>query len=102
MVTKTVNGLTYTRGDRWVLRVSLLGFDDDMLASLLRLLRESPNRSARANLAATKYYGELRLAATGPGSEIRKFVHVPCGAAACPFLLQLREEICTSTAFRVG
>ena len=26
LVTKTVNGLTYTRGDRWVLRVSLLGF----------------------------------------------------------------------------
>ena len=73
-----------------------------MLASLLQLLRDSPNRSARANLAATKYYGELRLAATGHGSELRKFVHVACGAAACPFLLLLREEICTSSAFRVG
>ena len=102
LVSKTVNGLTYTRGDRWVLRVSLLGFDEVMLLSLLQLLRDSPNRSARANVGATKFYGNLRLAATGPGSEIRKFVNVACGAASCPFLLRLREEICTCSTFRVG
>ena len=93
VVTKQVGSLTYSRGDRWVIRISLLGYTSDLLSRLLELLRGSSNHSARANVGATKFYGEARLGATGPGSEIRKFVNVACGGKESPELWKLAREV---------
>ena len=93
LVTKQVGSLTYTRGDRWVVRISLLGYTSDLLVRLLELLRGTSNHSARANVGATKFYAEARLGATGPGSEIRKFVNVACGGKESEDLWRLAREV---------
>ena len=88
---------TYTRGDRWVIRISLL------LGLHQRPARQAATVAARfveplgareaANVGATKFYGEARLGATGPGSEIRKFVNVACGGKESEDLWRLAREV---------
>ena len=71
VVTKEVGLLTYTRGDRWVVRISLLGYTSELLVGLLQLLRGSSNHSACANVGASKYYQSRRDTAGGYGAWIR-------------------------------
>ena len=70
-----------------------MGYTSDLLARLLELLCGKSNHSARTNVGATKFYGEARLGATGPGSEIRKFVNVACGGKESEDLWRLAREV---------
>ena len=82
-LTTTAGGLTIRRGDRWTVRLNLLGFDSRRLEEFLGVLRSSSCLSAARHAKSTAGYMRDRLAAVGKGSETKKFVNIAAGRKAC-------------------
>jgi hypothetical protein len=92
-LTTTAGGLTIRRGDRWTVRLNLLGFDSRRLEEFLGVLRSSSCLSAARHAKSTAGYMRDRLAAVGKGSEAKKFVNLAAGRKACQAMRRLMVEL---------
>jgi len=92
-LTTTAGGLTIRRGDRWTVRLNLLGFDSRRLDEFLGVLRSSSCLSAARHAKSTAGYMRDRLAAVGKGSETKKFVNIAAGRKACQAMRRLMIEL---------
>ena len=92
-LTTTAGGLTIRRGDRWTVRLNLLGFDSRRLDEFLGVLRSSSCLSAARHAKSTAGYMRDRLAAVGKGSETKKFVNIAAGRKACQAMRRLMVRV---------
>ena len=81
------------RGARRTVRLNLLSFDRGRQDDLERLLRSSTCVSAVRHATETVGYVRERLAATGPGSEKKKFVNIAAGSLSSVALKRLMAEL---------
>jgi hypothetical protein len=92
-ITTTQAGVRVTRPDFWVVRVSLLGIDEQMLNSLIHWLHNSKYQRVKGHAAASAIDAKRRYIASGAMSQEKKFINVAAGAASETELRSIEAEL---------
>ena len=79
MITSVQAGVRVITPDFWVVRVSLLGLDEQGLNRLLNVLSKDKSLSVFRHLETTKTEARRRYAASGSESQMKKYINVAAG-----------------------
>lgn len=90
---RRVGDFTIEAPNVFVLRVSLLGMEQNDVDRMMVALKRSECSSAVANAQSTAAYAKQRVAATGPGSMTKKYVNVALAGGGDRSLVYLKKEL---------
>ena len=93
LTTEIIGGLSVTRADRYVVRLSLMGMQETDLARLMDVLASSGSQSARHYLKSTFDYAKARIRAYGVQAAVKRFVNVGVGTKGCAELQSLVSHL---------
>ena len=93
LTTEIIGGLSITRADRYVVRLSLMGMQETDLARLMDVLASSGSQSARHYLKTTFDYAKARIRAHGVQAAVKRFVNVGVGTKGCAELQSLVSHL---------
>ena len=89
LVTTTQAGVKVTRPDFWVVRVSLLGLNQDGVERLIAKVGSCPYLEVTRHTSSTAKYARARFAARGARCHEKKYVNIAGGSSSDGYLKQI-------------